>query len=114
MNETYDDLIGKVCLALFKIHHEKGICYKLNDEAEELYKEIFDKYNGQFNLKYSGSSEQSLSQSQLDEKLEINVRMKGLELIGRLTSVLWIYCNGMNYFIYEIIYIVYKATSINK
>ena len=78
MNETYDeDLIGKVCLALFKIHCEKAICYKLNDEAEDLYEEIFD---------------------QLDhyEKSEINVRMKAPELIGRLTCVLWIYCNGMN------------------
>ena len=73
-------------------------CYKLNDEAEDLYEEIFDKYNGQFNFKYSGSSEPCLSQSQLDyyEKLEINVRVKAPELIGRLTCVLWIYCNGMN------------------
>ena len=79
INEMYDeDLIGKVCLALFKIHHEKAICYKLNDEAEELHEEIFDKYNRQFNLKYSGSSEPCLSQSQLDhyEKSEINVRTK--------------------------------------
>ena len=98
----YDEnLIGKVCLALFKIHHNKSICYKLNDEAEELYEEIFDKYNGQFNLKYSGSSEPSSSQSQLDhyEKLEINIRTKAPELIGRLTCILCIYCNGMNYFI---------------
>ena len=76
MNETYDkDLIGKVCLALFKIHHEKAICYKLNDEAEDhRYEEIFDKYNGQFNLKYSGSSEPCSSQSQLDhyEKLRFH------------------------------------------
>ena len=99
MNEMYEeDLIEKVCLALFKIHHEKAICYKLNDEAEELYEDIFDKYNGQFNLKYSGSSEPCLSQSQLDhyEKLEINIRTKAPKLIGRLTCVLWIYCNGMN------------------
>ena len=41
-------------------------------------------------------------QSQLDhyEKSEINVRMKAPELVGRLTCVLWIYCNGMNNFTY--------------
>ena len=101
LNEMYDeDLIGKVCLALYKINHEKAICYKLNDEAEELYEEIFDKYIGQFNLKYSGSSEPSSSQLDHYEKLEVNVRTKAPELIGRLTCVLWIYCKGMNAFTY--------------
>ena len=58
INETYhEDLIGKVCLSLFKLHRDKAICYTLDEEAEELYEEIFDKYNGQFNLKYSGSSD---------------------------------------------------------
>ena len=94
INETYHkDLIGKVCLLLFKLHQDKAICYTLDYKAEELYEEIFDKYNGQFNLKYSRSSDVCSSQSQLDhyEKSEINVRTKALELIGCLTCILWIY-----------------------
>ena len=101
MNQTYhEDLIGKVCLALFKLHRDKSICYQLNEEAEELYEEIFDKYNGQFNLKYSGNSKSASSQSQLDhyKKSEINVHTKAPELIGCLTCILWIYCNGKNYY----------------
>ena len=98
INQTYnEDLIGKVCLSLSKLHRDKAICYTLDEEAEEFYEEIFDKYNGQFNLKYSRSSDICSSQSQLDqyEKSEINVRMKAPELIGHLTFILWIYCNGM-------------------
>ena len=94
MNQTYhENLIGKVCLSLFKLHQEKAICYILDEEAEELYEEIFDKYNGQFNLKCSRSSDICSSQSQLDhyEKSEINVRTKAPELIGCLTCILWIY-----------------------
>lgn len=30
-----------------------------------------------------------------EERAEINVRTKAPELIGRLSIVLWIYCNGM-------------------
>ena len=57
INQTYNEnLIGKVYLSLFKLHQDKAICYTVNEEAEELYKEIFDKYNGQFNLKYLGNS----------------------------------------------------------
>ena len=84
INQTYnEDLIAKVCLSLFKLHREKAICYTLDEETEELYEEIFDKYNGQFNLKYSRSSDICSSQSQLDhyEKSEINVRMKTAELM---------------------------------
>ena len=95
MNKTYHEvLIGKVCLSL---HQEKAICYVLDEEAKELYEEIFDKYNGQFNLKYSRRSDICSSQSQSDhyEKPEINVRTKAPELIGHLTRILWIYCNSM-------------------
>ena len=98
INQTYnEDLIGKVCLSLFKLHRDKAICYTLDEEAEELHEEMFDKYNGQFNLKYSRSSNICSPQSQLDhyQTSEINVRTKAPELIGCLTCTLWIYCNGM-------------------
>ena len=100
MNETYDeDLIGKICLALFKIHCEKAICYKLNDEAEMKRSLINTMGNSTSNIQ---EVQNHVCQSQLDhyEKSEINVRMKAPELIGRLTCVLWIYCNGMNNFTY--------------
>ena len=42
-NQTYhEDLIGKACLVLFKLHRDKSICYQLNEEAKELYEEIFE------------------------------------------------------------------------
>ena len=87
---------------IMKIWLERSVCHcssyietKPYEETEELYEEIFDKYNGQFNLKYSGSSDVCSSQSQLDhyEKSEINVRTEALEFIGCLTHILWIYCN---------------------
>ena len=39
----------------------------------------------------------SCSQATLDdeEKSEISVQTKAPEIIGRLTCVMWIYCNGM-------------------
>ena len=103
INQTYnEDPIGKVCSSLFKLHQGKSICYTLNEEAEDLYGEIFDKYNGQFNLKYLGSSDISSSQSQLDQydKSEINVRTEAPELIGHLTCILWRYCKGMQFLYY--------------
>ena len=48
------NLVAKVCLEIFKFHHDKERLYELDTEADELYETIFDKYNGQFNLKYSG------------------------------------------------------------
>ena len=30
--------------------------YKLDEEASKLYESIFDKYNSQFNMKYSGNN----------------------------------------------------------
>ena len=54
MMEKYDpDLMGKIALALFKHHRTNQITYQYDEEAESLYKTIFDKYNAQFNLKYS-------------------------------------------------------------
>ena len=56
MMERYDpDLMGKIALALFKHHRTNQIIYQFDEEAESLYETIFDKYNAQFNLKYSGT-----------------------------------------------------------
>ena len=59
-------------------------------------KQIADKYRGQFNLKYSSSSQITASQPELntEEKSEISVRTKVPELIGHLACVFWVYCNG--------------------
>ena len=131
MMEKYDpDLMGKIALALFKHHSTNQIIYKFDEEAESLYKTIFDKYNAQFNLKYSGnnvikylftsieemwnaknttieiiSSYNNSGESKIGpqgalnytEKDKISVCTKAPELLGRLTCVLWIYCNGKSY-----------------
>lgn len=52
----YDpNIIGEVCLQIFNLHCDQEIHYEFDEDAEELYEQIFDKYNGQFNLKYSGN-----------------------------------------------------------
>ena len=57
MRQKYhDDLMAKVCLEIFHHHHDKEIMYKLDEEASKLYESIFDKYNSQFNMKYSGNN----------------------------------------------------------
>ena len=94
---NYDEkVVGQVMAKIFALHSETDTCYTLTEEAETVYENITDKYNGQFNLKYSTSSQISASQPELDleEKSAICVRMKANELIGRLTCVLWVYCNG--------------------
>ena len=82
------------------------MCYTLDPKAEKLFEKITDKYSGQFNLKYSTSSQLSSSQPELDnkEKAEICVRTKATEMIGRLTCVLWVYCNGKTLTYYTYIY----------
>ena len=53
--ENYDnDILGKVALELYKFHRASEMVYALDAEAEQLFEEMFDKYNGQFNMKYSG------------------------------------------------------------
>ena len=96
MNKYDDNIMGQVMSHIFTHHHEKETCYTLDEEAEKLFEEITDKYSGQFNLKYSSATQLSASQPVLDlaEKAEICVRTKATELIGRLTCVLWVYCNG--------------------
>ena len=57
MMEKYDpDLMGKIALALFQHHRTNQIVYQFDEEAESLYETIFDKYNAQFNQKYSGNN----------------------------------------------------------
>ena len=92
-----EHIIGIVLYEIIKHHFDKKIHYDLSAEAEEMFEEIIDNYNAQFNLKYSTSSSQlSSSQPELEtsEREEIFVRTKAAELVGRLACVLSIYCNG--------------------
>ena len=92
-----EHILGVVLYEIIKHHFKKKIHYELSSEAEELFEEIIDNYNAQFNLKYSTSSSQlSSSQPELEtcEREEIFVRTKAAELVGRLACVLSIYCNG--------------------
>ena len=78
-------------------HYEKNTHYEFDNDVEDLFEEIIDNYNTQFNLKYSMSSSKiSSSQPELDtsECEEIFVRTKAAELVGRVACVLSIYCNG--------------------
>ena len=70
-------------------HYEKNIHYEFDNDAEELFEEIIDNYNAQFNLKYSTSTSQfSSSQPELDtsESEEIFVHTKAAELVGRVPT----------------------------
>ena len=91
-----DNIIGQVMEAILEHHKDKDILYTLNEEAESIFEIITDKLNGQFNLKYTSSSQISASQPDLDntEKSELLVRTKATEIIGRLTCVFWVYCKG--------------------
>ena len=76
----YDDhVVGHVMSEIFAHHSETNTCYTLDEEAEKVYENITDKYNGQFNLKYSTSSQLPASQPALDleEKSEILRTHKG-------------------------------------
>ena len=71
---------------IFVHHSETDTCYTLTEDAEKVSEAIMDKYDSQFNLKYSTASQISASQPELDleEKSEICIRTKATELIGRL------------------------------
>ena len=77
-------------------HKDKNITYKLDQEGNALYEQIVNKFNDQYNLKYTSESQTSSSQPDLnmEEKAELSVRTKATEIIGRLSCVLWIYCSG--------------------
>ena len=76
--------------AIVEFHKMQDILYTLDEEAESVFEVITDKLNDQFNLKYTSSSQISVSQSDLDntEKSELSVRTKATEIIRRLTCVL--------------------------
>ena len=92
-----EHIVGMVLYQIIRHHFEQNIHYSLSSDAEELFEEIIDNYNAQFNLKYSTSNSQfSSSQPELEtsEREEIFVRTKAAELVGRLACVLSIYCSG--------------------
>ena len=100
-------------------HFETGIKYELSPEAEDLFEEIIDNYNSQFNLKYSTSSSQiTSSQPALDtsEREDIFVHTKAAELVGRVACVLSVYCNGTYFFnVFRYYFIIYISSyNINK
>ena len=89
--------VGMVMYNILTHHYDKNTHYEFDNDAEDLFGEIIDNYNVQFNLKYSTSSSQiSSSQPELDtsECEEIFVRTKAAELVGRVACVLSIYYNG--------------------
>ena len=53
-DKYHPDLIGQIALAIYNHHKDRKIVYRLDPYAEEVYEHIAEKYNGQFNLKYSG------------------------------------------------------------
>ena len=96
LSECYsENLIGTVIVILL-VHKEQNIRYTLSEEADRVYECIIDKLNDQFNLKYTSASQIPDSQPDLNnnEKSELSARTKGIEIIGRLSCVLWIYCKG--------------------
>ena len=103
-----DNLIGIIMRNILMYHEDKDTCYTLDEEAEKLFERITDKYSGQFNLKYSSASQLSSSQPELDteERVDICVRTKAMELIGCLTCTLWVYCNGNFLIILQINFIL--------
>ena len=55
LQQKYDDkIIGKIANTIYNYHKDKSIMYELDAEAEVVYEEIVEKYNDQFNLKWSG------------------------------------------------------------
>lgn len=49
------DIMGKIANNIYNFHKDKEIVYKLYAEAEDVYEDIVEKYNDQFNLKWSGN-----------------------------------------------------------
>ena len=91
-------------------HKQKPITYEFDDDANTMYEQIVNKFNDQYNLKYTSASQVSASQPDLnmEEKSELSVRTKATEIIGRLSCILWIYCNGKMY-LYLMELIMYYA-----
>ena len=97
LTECYsENLIGTVIEGILLVHKEQNIRYTLSEEADRVYECIIDKLNDQFNLKYTSASQIPDSQPDLNnnEKSELSVRTKVIEIIGRLSCASWIYCKG--------------------
>ena len=55
IEDTFGEgLINSIADNIYKYHKEKDVMYSLDEEAQEVYDEIVEKYNAQFNLKWSG------------------------------------------------------------
>ena len=82
---------------IYQFHANKATTYSLDSEAEKVFENIVDKFNDQYNLKYTSLSQLTASQPDLDgdEKSELSVRTKATEIIGCLACVLWVYCEGI-------------------
>ena len=94
-------------------HKDQHVTYELDEEGNVLYEQIVNKFNDQYNLKYTSASQVSASQPDLnmEEKAELCVRTKATEIIGRLSCVLWIYCNG-NYIDNNMVYLIFAYSCI--
>ena len=92
-----ENVVGKVLAGIYQFHANKTTTYSLDSEAEKVFENIVDKFNDQYNLKYTSLSQLTASQPDLDgaEKSELSVRTKATEIIGRLACVLWVYCEGI-------------------
>ena len=55
LHQKYDDeIIEQIANAIYNYHKDKSTMYKLDTEAKVVYEEKLEKYNDQFNLKWSG------------------------------------------------------------
>ena len=98
LSEGYSEyLIVTIIEGILLVHKEQNIRYTLSEEADRVCEHIIDKLNDQFNLKYTSASQIPDSQPDLNnnEKSELSVRTKAIEIIGRLSCALWIYCKGI-------------------
>ena len=104
LEANYDtNLIGKIMEGIYSFHNENNILYTYTTEAQTSFDKICDAQADQFNSRWNISTDDQFSQTpssqqstQMDteSRLDIEVRTKASELIGRLSAVLWIYCKG--------------------
>ena len=72
---------------IYNYHKDKSIMYKLDAEAEVVYEEIVEKYNDQFNLKWSAM-------------LKIKIILLIILLCSNKINVLLVACIANNYVCY--------------
>lgn len=46
--------MAKICLGIFEHHYNEGIIYELDQQASDLYEEIYNRINQQYNRRYGG------------------------------------------------------------